>query len=360
MVHQLLRVKKRADNSKYSVLESDADDNLYVNVAASTPIDIASGTIDTVTEVEKAVLYGTDKDGLQWPILINDEGQLDTLRMQDSSVLVNSYVTFPAAAAQYTTLFGDITNPDNETYDLYNLYITNPLPSVLKLSIRNKVTNSAGIDVNHEIYTTNIPASPAVSMTDTAWSSCFTDIGGVLTDDSADMNDNIPGGTPDVPFAFTATNDAIYFGHTANFRNVTLSVGTAGVYDAAFIWEYWNGSAWTELTGTVTTTGTVAAPFKSVGLVIYRWNTPDDWVAYDIPGNPISRYWVRCRCTSFTSRTITPNFIQGWVLQSRDVISHMYQIESMFNGGDARVVVSNDTALTTIATVPIYYTIKKY
>lgn len=45
MNRQLIRLKRRSDDEVLNVDECDDSDNLYVNVAASTPIDIDGGTI---------------------------------------------------------------------------------------------------------------------------------------------------------------------------------------------------------------------------------------------------------------------------------------------------------------------------
>jgi len=49
MNKQLLRLKRRSDDTILNIAECDDSDNLYVNVAQSTSIDIAGGTVDGFT-----------------------------------------------------------------------------------------------------------------------------------------------------------------------------------------------------------------------------------------------------------------------------------------------------------------------
>lgn len=351
MNKQLLRLKKRTDNTVLQVAECDASNNLYVNVADGS-IDV-----DKISEVDKAVLYGTDKAGIERPVLINDEGQLDTSRMQMGDVVYNGYVTWPTSAPQYTVLYYDIPEPVDEIYDVYNVYITNTLPNILTLSVRNNNTNLGGVSNHHEIYTAKVPAAPYITFPSTAWSSCFTSIGGILTDESNDLND---AGANDVPFAFAAADDAIYFGANTQFKIMQLNIGTAGVYNATFVWEYWNGSTWTTLPDVVGIGGIVSTPFKTSGITAYKWNTPNNWVEYDIPSDPTAQYWIRIRCTSFTSRATTPLITNGQYVLSKDIVAHFYSIEHMFNGDSSRIVLSNDTALTVPYDTVTFITVKKY
>src|SRR4051794_33950462 len=54
--------------------------------------------------------------------------------------------------------------------------------------------------------------------------------------------------TGDVTFDFAAVDDALYFTHaTAKFSAIKITYSTAGVYTATLVWEYWNGTAWTNL-----------------------------------------------------------------------------------------------------------------
>lgn len=316
--------------------------------------------VTTVAEVEKAVLYGTDLQAVERALQCNDEGVLSTARLQIGDVIDSGYVSFPATAPQYSQRFVDISEPTDETYDKYMLYIVNATADDIVVQVLNEFTSGLGITeyalVGDEIA---VDAANITSPSAVAWSSCFTSINAALTDESGDWNDDVPPGGADVPFAFAATNDAIYFGHSAPFKVIYASVITAGSYVATFIWEYWDGDSW-ETLDVDATSGTGEEPFKSTGVTLYYWATPQDWVAYDIAGDPTSQYWIRARCTAYTSRAVTPILGQGAYLLSKDYDAQMHIIEGMFNGGNARIKFYMPNVGTSPAINYYSYSLKKY
>lgn len=104
--------------------------------------------------------------------------------------------------------------------------------------------------------------------------------------------------------ANTAINDAMYFGvQSAPWNNLYFNLATAGVYTATIVWEYWNGSAWTAFTPTVTP----ATPlFQATGSWSIEWMTASlsGWAATTI--NSQTAYWVRARISAFTSFATPP------------------------------------------------------
>jgi len=107
----------------------------------------------------------------------------------------------------------------------------------------------------------------------------------------------------------TVTVDEAYFGLQAKFGRVKLNFGTLGVQGSAvtLAWEYWNGTAWTALSGVTDGTSGLTAH----GTV--TWTIPGNWVANAV--NSVTLLWVRLR---FTAGTWTTNplanyaTITGW------------------------------------------------
>lgn len=94
-------------------------------------------------------------------------------------------------------------------------------------------------------------------------------------------------------------NDCLTFGMTSTatdkFCGVQINVQTACNFVATFVWEYWNGSAWT----TLITSNLAWA--SSIADHVIMFNPPADWVpvSYGYSGNV--GYWIRYRISAYTS-----------------------------------------------------------
>jgi hypothetical protein len=354
MNRQLVRTIKRSDDTVLQVLESDDLNNLYVNVADSVPIS------------------GINFDGLEETFRVSNSGYTLTKDVQSALAYSSTQIfgPWPDGAAQYTGY--EYIYPIPTTHDIaqkYMVYVANPSPdTALTMSVRNEVemfgdTVYGQIGANGTSGTITVPTASYTAFSATAWSSCFTSIGAALTDYSADLNDNVPPGTADVPFAFTAVNDALYFGNTSPFQRIRVNIGTAGVYSASGIWEYWNGSAWAAVPevydNTSATVDDGTKSFTRTGSRYVQWQIPNTWAAYDIAGSPTSQYWVRWRITDFTSITTTPSLIQGWYKRVGAANVHGYLIEGLWNGGDCKITLENATALTGLSGFPAEVYIKR-
>lgn len=107
-------------------------------------------------------------------------------------------------------------------------------------------------------------------------------------------------------------NDAVYFGHTIPFCEIQILVdgaGTSASYNAdSIIWEYYNGSWTTLMTGhglydyTDFEDQDGDRPFQRDGSVVFI--PPGDWAATSI--NSQSAYWIRARCTATVNISQTP------------------------------------------------------
>ena len=134
------------------------------------------------------------------------------------------------------------------------------------------------------------------------------DDGGAFTDDTTDANDT--GGAGDVdPFPATeAINDAFYIGKANTFTLLLSEIQTQGVSSAAATaWEYWNGSAWTAVTGLIDDSDTGNGAWTAAaGRHVTQWTLPTDWVATTVtnqPGTP-ALYYIRVRITAANYSTV--------------------------------------------------------
>ncbi|PIS42630.1 MAG: hypothetical protein COT24_02420 [Candidatus Kerfeldbacteria bacterium CG08_land_8_20_14_0_20_40_16] len=103
----------------------------------------------------------------------------------------------------------------------------------------------------------------------------------IWTNETTDAGDY---GEADVPFLLTPTVDYLYIGRNATFLNVTFFLSTNASSTVTPDWEYWNGSAWTDITETDNTSG-----FTTSGSV--TWAGLSGWAQTSV--NSVTKYWVR-------------------------------------------------------------------
>ncbi len=134
------------------------------------------------------------------------------------------------------------------------------------------------------------------------------DGGPAYVDETTDFNSATSADVLPFP-ASEAVGDYFAVGLATKFGKLKLdnAGGTAGV-GGTVAWEYWNGSAWTALSGvTDGTTGFTAA--AADGQVV-SWTMPADWATTSINGSA-QLYYVRARVTQVY--TTNPVYDQGFV-----------------------------------------------
>jgi hypothetical protein len=105
--------------------------------------------------------------------------------------------------------------------------------------------------------------------------------------------------------ANTEVNDAIYFGQGdgaggCQWSNLYFYIGTAAVYSATLVWEYYNGT-----TGWEIFTPTIVGGFDSLGWMSVEWDKSTlSWGASFVNG--LAAHWIRCRISAFTYFTTLP------------------------------------------------------
>lgn len=163
----------------------------------------------------------------------------------------------------------------------------------------------------------------------------------------------------DVTTAFTnaTANDVAVPGHAAAevgdmlyicsqyepFNKVYFNIGTAKTDISTLIPEYWNGSAWVALTATDGTVG-----FTLAGIYSFIFKAPSNWASTTV--NSQAGYFIRFRCTAFTSADVAGAITQGNItLTSND--NRQTRIIRGLNEEDFKVIVQNDTAIAAAQTI---------
>ncbi len=138
---------------------------------------------------------------------------------------------------------------------------------------------------------------------------CRADDGGVFTDEDTPFNEATADDVEVLP-ATPAAEDACYFGHaTSQFARVDVNITTQGDGVWTIAVEYWNGSAWTAVSGLTdgTTSWTAATGWKSITFTL-----PGDWATTSV--NSTTAYWIRTRVSAYTSVVAAPQVGQGYII----------------------------------------------
>ncbi|PIZ57786.1 hypothetical protein COY23_01000, partial [bacterium (Candidatus Torokbacteria) CG_4_10_14_0_2_um_filter_35_8] len=102
--------------------------------------------------------------------------------------------------------------------------------------------------------------------------------------------------------ANTEVGDSIYFGDDTTFTKLVFNIGVAKSANVTFTWEYYkSGVGWTSFTPTDNTNN-----FTTTGLNQITWSTLSSWTTKSI--NSQTKYWIRCRISSFTDWTTNPTY----------------------------------------------------
>jgi hypothetical protein len=102
-----------------------------------------------------------------------------------------------------------------------------------------------------------------------------------------------------------ALNNALYFGADAPFGRIGIKLQIAANWIATFTYEYWDGATWSAFTTqeTITWTTVTTNPIDSYA----SWQFPSNWAASSVtglwPSSKPFKYWMRIRCSAFTSVT---------------------------------------------------------
>jgi hypothetical protein len=154
---------------------------------------------------------------------------------------------------------------------------------------------------------------------------CFVYDGADYTDNTTEA-DSLAG----TPFTtLTDDDDILYLGKGTPFKEVYFNFAVSGEYGAVVV-EYWNGSAWTEVSGL----GGAAAELAADGKM--NWTLPDDWALTTV--NSYSAYWIKITATTPWTTPATVNCIRQNAVQNTDYIVDPGQVATqMLNGKIGRL-----------------------
>ena len=150
------------------------------------------------------------------------------------------------------------------------------------------------------------------------------------------------------PFPTTESiGDEFYVGYINKFSRITVdSTGGVSGTGGQGKWEYWNGVAWTEVSGLDDGSNVFKA---SVGVNIVTWDTPIDLTQLSVNGSTL--YWIRLRLTSgYSTNPVLDTGTVDTERLSPAVNSSLYRIDVVGNATGATLfqdgikVGSGDTA----------------
>jgi hypothetical protein len=156
-------------------------------------------------------------------------------------------------------------------------------------------------------------------------------------DETTDAND-AGAGDWTIFFSPEAVGDYMMIGQTVPFASVTFSCagGTAGVDGGslALAYEFWDGAAWTALTGV--SDGTTMFTAGATAGQVFAFTQPSTWAAVALgTGAPalIPRYYIRFRITAGSYST-NPLYTSGFITGDTSWANALSAIEAV-EGDDA-------------------------
>lgn len=195
----------------------------------------------------------------------------------------------------------------------------------------------------------------AVTGRNITFGNCFAvaEDGAVFTTETTEANNATPDDMTLLPAAPVQDDDAYYIGSDYTFDKITITISTAGAGTWTITWKYWNGSAWTALSGV--TDGTTS--FTTAGTKDVTFTLPSDWAQTAV--NAITKYWVKADLTAYTSITTQPLGQQAWAvgrtividgaaLTADAYIGDSVQVTSGDNAGDQYYINANGTTNITV------------
>ncbi len=160
----------------------------------------------------------------------------------------------------------------------------------------NSALQSGGLDFP------SMPASDRIRVL-----GAVADDGGSFTDETTAANNSSFADVTLLPVA-PAAGDAYYFIMDNPGRIITLNIGQAGIGTWDLAWEYWDGSTYSEITGSDIDDRT--NNFTTFGVNTVSFAMPIDWEKRTVEG--IDGYIIRARVATFTSLSTQPLATQLW------------------------------------------------
>lgn len=148
----------------------------------------------------------------------------------------------------------------------------------------------------------------------------------------------------------TGSGSTLYFGVANTKFDSIYFYSTAATYTTAtFVYEYWNGSAWTAIPGaTVSATNasnvSITADYKAAAKYAIIFTAPASWATTSVAST--TAYWARIRVSAATGWTVNPaHFSRRWASRGKNQygpsIAFMRRNSATWNDLSARAAVGN-------------------
>lgn len=129
-------------------------------------------------------------------------------------------------------------------------------------------------------FVNDVPRSVLLTFAVGDVSAAIAEDGGVFTDETSEANSAAANDMTLFPAVPVAGVDRYNFGSDAKFASIDINVGTVGTGTYTVVWEYFNGSIFTPLSGVTDDT----TNFKTSGTNTVSFTVPSDWVVTTING----------------------------------------------------------------------------
>jgi len=235
-------------------------------------VDLDSGrillTTAGVTSLGTATLYAT----YWYNDFFSNEMIGDLLRDEETEIDIYTGRTFGTANDTIEYFDGRKNHVSNyaQTNTPYGSDWDSPDELVLKYYPVNKVDQVFFLNNNIAIDTVFNYDNSAGTYTDLT----------TYANDSTTIQTSIFAATP-------GTSDAFYVGSNNVFLGLDVNLGTNAVGNSGVDWQYYNGTAWTDITVTENTSG--VSNFRASGKL--TWDYLYGWQKSEV--NSINNYWVR-------------------------------------------------------------------
>lgn len=268
-------------------------------VSFSIPDDWATTTVDTDTRYwvrarRDAGTVTTDPDITQCSIAMAGDVELEdssaemidcvlsnmgTVRVRSGAFCKRSSIASTLASAKHAAL--DLGGSDPTADTVRDVTISNNEKGILLKGSGNVTYNFRNIKFagNNKV--------------DEAWQ----DDGGSFTEETDDVNSTAAGDIAFFHASTPATGDHFYLGDEAPFNDITINVSTGGAGGYTLLWQYWNGSAWTAVSGLTDDTNSLT----TTGSNNVSFTRPTNWARNTV--NSIDKFWFRARFDSGTMST---------------------------------------------------------
>jgi hypothetical protein len=251
-----IRWRFRNDGDSLTAWSNDSLIDGTTTLSSSALTAISDGTNVYVAYNTNASVYLNMWNGTSWQ---------STVTVSSSTAITDDFVSLSTDGSQIWVFYNDISN------------LNTNLPGNRNIVYRKCVFGGGGCGPVTNMMT-------QYNIYDKYWSFNSS----AYLDDTSDMG-NITAADGRM---VTAVGDIAYFGKLQKYDTIEWSLSTSGV-GGQVVWEYWNGSAWKEITKYL---GVSNNTFLGSGYISFL--TPSDWATTTVNSEVTPYYYVRARTTT--------------------------------------------------------------